>query len=198
MGYFELANMLGSSLLGAVLTIWKQRLADDQERFKMALQGFKATEESQSSRLAFRSDKGFHLTRRIIALMVITTLVCGPVVFPLMVTDLAIVSFGYHSNDFGEDRVPLEPGPSVLGKLFRRAAKLAYSLPHQAAEVYISKVKELDEQPPETTEVLRLVKQRVRPDIFSQRPDRLLGRCLLRDRSHRQGTATRQPQQALV
>jgi hypothetical protein len=50
MGYFELANMLGSSPLGAVLTIWKQRLADDQERFKLALQGFQATEDSQQSR----------------------------------------------------------------------------------------------------------------------------------------------------
>ena len=97
MGYFELANMLGSSLLGAILTIWKQRLADDQERFKMALQGFQASEESQSSRLAFRSDKGFHLTRRIIALLIIITLVCGPVVFPLLVSDLAIV-IGYYDT----------------------------------------------------------------------------------------------------
>ena len=100
MGYFELANMLGSSLLGAVLTIWKQRIADDQERFKMALQGFQASEESQSPRLAFRSDKGFHLTRRIIALLVITTLVCGPVVFPLLVSDLAIV-IGYYDTSRG-------------------------------------------------------------------------------------------------
>jgi putative restriction endonuclease len=53
-----------------------------------------------------------------------------------------------------------------LGRLLRRAAELAMSLPNQAAEHYATEIAKLDANPPSTTEVLALVKQRRGQDLF--------------------------------
>lgn len=53
-----------------------------------------------------------------------------------------------------------------LGRLLRRAAELAMSLPNQAAEHYAAEIAKLDANPPSTTEVLALVKQRRGQDLF--------------------------------
>ena len=53
-----------------------------------------------------------------------------------------------------------------LGRLLRRAAELAMSLPNQAADHYATETAKLDANPPSTTEVLALVKQRQGQDIF--------------------------------
>lgn len=53
-----------------------------------------------------------------------------------------------------------------LGRLLIRAAKLAMSLPNQAAEHYASEMAKLDANPPSTTEALALVKQRRGQDLF--------------------------------
>lgn len=47
-----------------------------------------------------------------------------------------------------------------LGRLLRRAAELAMSLPNQAAEHYATEIATLDANPPSATEALALVKQR--------------------------------------
>lgn len=57
-------------------------------------------------------------------------------------------------------------GEAALGKLLRRAAELAMSLPNQAAEDYAAEVAKLDASPPSTTEALKLVKQRIGQDFF--------------------------------
>jgi hypothetical protein len=59
-------------------------------------------------------------------------------------------------------------GEASLGRLLRRAAELAMSLPNQAAEHYAEELAKLDANPPSTTEVLALVKQRRRQDLFRQ------------------------------
>jgi hypothetical protein len=53
-----------------------------------------------------------------------------------------------------------------LGRLLRRAAELAMSLPNQAAEHYATEMAKLDANPPSTTEVFALVKQRRGQDLF--------------------------------
>ena len=53
-----------------------------------------------------------------------------------------------------------------LGRLLRRAAELAMSLPNQAAERFAADVAQLDANPPTHTEVLALVKQRRGQDLF--------------------------------
>lgn len=59
-------------------------------------------------------------------------------------------------------------GEASLGRLLRRAAELAMSLPNQAAEQYAAEVAKIDANPPNTTEVLALVKQRRGQDLFRQ------------------------------
>ena len=53
-----------------------------------------------------------------------------------------------------------------LGRLLRRAAELAMSLPNQAADHYATETAKLDANSPSTTEVLALVEQRQGQDIF--------------------------------
>jgi hypothetical protein len=57
-------------------------------------------------------------------------------------------------------------GEAPLGRLLRRAAELAMSLPNQAADHYATEIAKLDANPPSTTEVLALVKQRRGQDLF--------------------------------
>jgi hypothetical protein len=57
-------------------------------------------------------------------------------------------------------------GEASLAKLLRRAAELAMSLPNQAADNYAAEVAKIDPVSLSTTEVLRLVKQRIGQDIF--------------------------------
>lgn len=53
-----------------------------------------------------------------------------------------------------------------LGRLLRRAAELAMSLPNQAADHYAAEIAKIDAHPPSATEVLALVKQRRGQDLF--------------------------------
>lgn len=57
-------------------------------------------------------------------------------------------------------------GEASLGILLRRAAELAMALPNQAAEQYAVEIANLDANPPSTTEVFALVKQRRGQEIF--------------------------------
>jgi hypothetical protein len=68
--------------------------------------------------------------------------------------------------------VPGEAGPfqasgeAALGRLLRRAAELAMSLPNHAADLYAEEVAKIEAEPPSTTEALRLTKQRVGQNLF--------------------------------
>lgn len=59
-------------------------------------------------------------------------------------------------------------GNAALGKLLRRAAELAMSLPNHAADLYAEEVAKIEAEPPTTTEALRLTKQRVGQNFFRQ------------------------------
>lgn len=59
-------------------------------------------------------------------------------------------------------------GEVELGKLLRRAAELAMSLPNHAAEIYAEQVAKIEAQPPAATEALRLVEQRIGQNLFRQ------------------------------
>lgn len=57
-------------------------------------------------------------------------------------------------------------GNAALGKLLRRAAELAMSLPNHAAEIYAEEIAKIEAQPPTNTEALRLTKQRIGQGLF--------------------------------
>jgi putative restriction endonuclease len=59
-------------------------------------------------------------------------------------------------------------GEAALGRLLRRAAELAMSLPNHAANLYAEEVAKIEAVPPSTTEALRLTKQRVGQNLFRQ------------------------------
>lgn len=59
-------------------------------------------------------------------------------------------------------------GERSLGKLLRRAAELAMSLPNKPADLYAEEVAKIEAHPPSTTEALRMVKQRIGQNLFRQ------------------------------
>ena len=59
-------------------------------------------------------------------------------------------------------------GEGALGKLLRRAAELAMSLPNHAAKIYAEEIAKIEAQPPTATEAMRLVKQRIGQNVFRQ------------------------------
>lgn len=85
-------------------------------------------------------------------------------------------------------RFPSGPAPSELNRSFmqradgayeasselelrhilRRAAELAMSLPNQAADIYAAKVADIEKSGFQSTEALRIVKQRIGQDIYRQ------------------------------
>ena len=74
---FELITMLGSGLLSGVMTLWSQNQKSKQEAFQRAIDGLAA--QSQATDLARRyENKGFQVTRRIIALMAVFAVIVWP------------------------------------------------------------------------------------------------------------------------
>jgi putative restriction endonuclease len=59
-------------------------------------------------------------------------------------------------------------GEAALGRLLRRAAELAMSLPNHAADLYAEEIAKIEAEPPTTTEALRLTKQRIGQNLFRQ------------------------------
>ncbi len=55
-----------------------------------------------------------------------------------------------------------------LRHILRRAAELAMSLPNQAADIYAAKVADIEKSGFQSTEVLRMVKQRIGQDVYRQ------------------------------
>ena len=80
---FEMITMLGSTVLGGVMSIWSQSIKAKQAEQKMLLQ------RAEAQTAAFREareygNSGFQLTRRIIALTAIFAIVVLPKVLPLI------------------------------------------------------------------------------------------------------------------
>jgi len=73
----ELVTMLGSGLLSGVMTLWGQAAKSKQDAFNRAIEGLSA--QSKATDLARRyENKGFQVTRRIIALSAVGAIIVWP------------------------------------------------------------------------------------------------------------------------
>jgi len=80
---FEMITMLGSTLLGGVMSIWSQNIKAKQAEQKMLLARSKVQTEAFKEAREY-DNAGFQWTRRIIALTAIFAIVVLPKVLPLI------------------------------------------------------------------------------------------------------------------
>lgn len=86
----ELITMLGSGLLGGIMTLWSQSMKAKQEAFQRAIDGLAA--QSKATDLARRyENRGFQITRRIIALSAIGAVIVWPKVVPIFWPEIQVV-----------------------------------------------------------------------------------------------------------
>ena len=89
----ELMTMLGSGLLGGLMTIWGQSQKSKQDAFRRAIDGLAA--QSKATDLARRyENKGFQITRRVIALSAVGAVIVWPKVGAVFWPSVA-VTVGY-------------------------------------------------------------------------------------------------------
>jgi len=86
----ELVTMLGSSVLGGVMTIWSQNMKSKQEAFQRAIDGLAAQSKATDEARRYEN-KGFQMTRRIIALSAIGAVIVWPKVVPVFWPELPVV-----------------------------------------------------------------------------------------------------------
>jgi hypothetical protein len=87
---FEMITMLGSTVLGGVMSIWSQSIKAKQAEQKMLIQ--RAEVQQQGFKEAREYDnKGFQWTRRIIALTAIFAIVVLPKLLPLISSDAHVI-----------------------------------------------------------------------------------------------------------
>lgn len=86
----ELVTMLGSSLLGGVMTIWSQNMKSKQEAFQRAIDGLAAQSKATDEARRYEN-KGFQMTRRLIALSAIGAVIVWPKVVPVFWPELPVV-----------------------------------------------------------------------------------------------------------
>ena len=95
----EMITMLGSSLLGGVMTIWGQSIKAKQEEQKMLL----ARAETQMSfveKARTYENKGFQWTRRIIALTAVFFIIAWPKLVPVLFDVPVILTWKEFKNGF--------------------------------------------------------------------------------------------------
>ncbi len=87
---FEMITMLGSTVLGGVMSIWSQSIKAKQAEQKMLIQraevqqqGFKQAREYENV--------GFQWTRRIIALVAVFAIVLLPKLMPIISADTSVI-----------------------------------------------------------------------------------------------------------
>ena len=86
----ELITMLGSSLLGGFMTMWSQNMKAKQEAFQRAIDGLAAQSKATDEARRYEN-KGFQLTRRVIALSAIGAVIVWPKVVPVFWPDMPVV-----------------------------------------------------------------------------------------------------------
>ena len=90
---FELITMLGSGLLSGVLTLFSQSQKSKQDAFKRAIEGLSV--QSEATDLARRyENKGFQVTRRVIALSAVGAIIVWPKVIAVFWPEIP-VTIGY-------------------------------------------------------------------------------------------------------
>ena len=82
--------MLGSSLLGGFMTMWSQNMKAKQEAFQRAIDGLAAQSKATDEARRYEN-KGFQVTRRIIALSAIGAIIVWPKVVPVFWPDLPVI-----------------------------------------------------------------------------------------------------------
>ena len=95
----EMITMLGSSLLGGVMSIWSQSIKAKQEEQKMLL----ARAETQMSfieKARTYENKGFQWTRRIIALTAVFMVIAYPKLVPVLFDVPVILTWTEFTNGF--------------------------------------------------------------------------------------------------
>ena len=87
---FEMITMLGSTVLGGVMSIWSQSIKAKQAEQKMLLQ--RADVQQKGFREAREYENvGFQWTRRIIALLAVFSIVVLPKLMPLVSPDVSVI-----------------------------------------------------------------------------------------------------------
>ena len=87
---FEMITMLGSTVLGGVMSIWSQSIKAKQAEQKMLIQ--RAEVQQQGFKEAREYDnKGFQWTRRIIALTAVFAIVLLPKLMPILSPDTSVI-----------------------------------------------------------------------------------------------------------
>ena len=87
---FEMITMLGSTVLGGVMSIWSQSIKAKQAEQKMLLQ--RADVQQKGFREAREYENvGFQWTRRIIALIAVISIVLLPKLMPLVSPDISVI-----------------------------------------------------------------------------------------------------------
>ena len=87
---FEMITMLGSTVLGGIMSIWSQNIKAKQAEQKMLLQ------RAEVQTAAFKEAReyenvGFQWTRRIIALTAVFAIVVLPKILPLVSPDAHVI-----------------------------------------------------------------------------------------------------------
>ena len=87
---FEMITMLGSTVLGGVMTIWSQSIKAKQAEQKMLLA--RADKQAEIFKEAREYENtGFQWTRRIIALTAVFAIVVLPKILPLVTPDAHVI-----------------------------------------------------------------------------------------------------------
>jgi len=87
---FEMITMLGSTLLGGLMSIWSQNIKAKQAEQKMLLA--RANKQAEIFKEAREYENpGFQWTRRIIALTAVFAIVVLPKILPLLVPDAHVI-----------------------------------------------------------------------------------------------------------
>ena len=87
---FELVTMLGSGLMSGLMTLWSQSQKAKQAALDRAITGLAA--QSEATDLARKyENKGFQVTRRIIALSAVFAVIVWPKIVPVLFPDVPVV-----------------------------------------------------------------------------------------------------------
>ncbi len=87
---FEMITMLGSTVLGGVMSIWSQNIKAKQAEQKMLLQRAKVQTEAFKEAREYEN-VGFQWTRRIIALTAVFAIVVLPKLIPLIAPETEVI-----------------------------------------------------------------------------------------------------------
>ena len=90
---FELVTMLGSGLMGGLMSLWSQNIKAKQAQHTMAIEALRAQAGAVDAARRY-SNGGFQFTRRVIALAAVFAIIVWPKLVPVLWPEL-IVTVGY-------------------------------------------------------------------------------------------------------